>query len=167
MYELWQHRLGHPGKTVTEKFHTHTIGIPILRHNPFYVCGSYLRSKFHNRSIKRNIKTTPTIPTPVTRRNEQLPDSPCSPGHNVHMDYGFLRGSDWHKKDSDGKVVTSVDKYRSYLLVIDCYTRYIWIFPTKAKSPPITFITKLLTKFKTRHNIHRYNQSRWRTCKKF
>ena len=63
------------------------------------------------------------------------------------MDYGFVRGSDWHKKDNDGKLVTSVNKYRSYLLVIDRCTRYIWIFLTKAKSPPITFITQLLNKF--------------------
>ena len=60
-YELWHHRLGHPGKNITEKFHEHTIGIPILRNNPFHVCGSCLRSKFHNRSIK-NIAGTSLIP---------------------------------------------------------------------------------------------------------
>ena len=48
LYELWHHRLGHPGKIITEKFHTHTIGIPILHANSFYTCSSCLRSKFHN-----------------------------------------------------------------------------------------------------------------------
>ena len=150
-YELWHHRLGHPGKNITEKFHEHTIGIPILRNNPFHVCGSCLRSKFHNRSIKRNILTS-TVPKPVVKNDTQLPESACLAGQHVHMDYGFVRGSDWHKKDNDGKLVTSVDKYRSYLLVIDRCTRYIWIFLTKAKSPPISFITTLLNKF-TNPNI--------------
>ena len=63
------------------------------------------------------------------------------------MDYGFVRGSDWNKKDNDGKLVTSIDKYRSYLLVIDRYTRYIWICLTKQKSPPTNFVTNLLNKF--------------------
>ena len=147
LYELWHHRLGHPGKNITEKFYTHTIGVPILRANTFYTCNSCLRSKFHNRSIK-HIAGTSLIPQPTKGNNEtQLPDKPCAAGQHLHMDYGFVRGSDWHKKDNDGKLVTSVDKYRSYLLVIDRCTRYIWIYLTKSKSPPLDFLSKLLCKF--------------------
>ena len=43
------------------------------------------------------------------------------------MDFGFVRGSDWAKKDNDNKLVTSVDGYCSYLLVIDKASRFIWI----------------------------------------
>jgi hypothetical protein len=67
------------------------------------------------------------------------------------MDFGFVRGSDWKKKDSDGKTVTSIDGNRAYLLVIDRATRYIWIFVTKTKHPPITQVAGLLSKFEGLH----------------
>ena len=88
------------------------------------------------------------IPQPTKGPNEtQLPETLCSAGQHLHIDYGFVRGSDWHKEDNDSKLVTSVDKYRSYLLVIDRCTQFIWIYLTKSKSPPVDFITRLLSKF--------------------
>ena len=148
-FELWHHRLGHPGTNVTEKFHEHTIGVPPMKYPSFYVCGSCLRSKFHSRTMKRiNINTfqsssLPVHPSPPT----VIPDTSCIAGQHLHMDYGFVRGSDWNQKDNDGKLVTSVDRYRSYLLIIDRCTRYIWIYLTKTKTPPTEFITTLLNKF--------------------
>ena len=119
IYELWHHRLGYPGKKITDKLHHHTIGVPILRHNPFLVCSSCLHSKFHNRSIKRDVQIS-TVRRPTKHKNKPQPsDSQCLTGQHVHMDYGSVRGSDWQKKDNEGKLVTSIDKYRSYLLVID------------------------------------------------
>ena len=35
-YELWHHRLGHPGTKVTEMIHKHVEGVPKLRPNQFY-----------------------------------------------------------------------------------------------------------------------------------
>ena len=64
------------------------------------------------------------------------------------MDYGFVRGSDYHSRDNDGKLVTSIDKYRSYLLIIDKKSRYIWIFLTRNKDPPIQQVKSLLSIFK-------------------
>ena len=61
------------------------------------------------------------------------------------MDYGFVRGSDWSVKQNDGKLVTSIDKYRAYLLVIDEYSRYLWVFLTKDKSPPLSQVRGLLS----------------------
>ena len=145
-YELWHHCLGHPGKTITERFHDNTIGVPVLRSNSFHVCGSCLRSKFHSRSIKRQPTTIPTkqthtnIKTPIEKQQTFI-------GQHFHMDYGFVRGFDWNRKDNDGKLVTSVDKFRSYLIIIDRHTRYIWIYLTKTKSPPTTFVSTLLKKF--------------------
>lgn len=62
------------------------------------------------------------------------------------MDYGFVYGSDWSATDNDGKLVTSVDKCRLYLLVIDRTYWYIWIFLTKTKSPAIEQVSGLLKK---------------------
>ena len=63
------------------------------------------------------------------------------------MDYGFVRGSDWSKKDNDGKLVTSVDKFRAYLIIIDKKSRYIWIYLTKTKTPPLDQVQGLLSIF--------------------
>ena len=41
------------------------------------------------------------------------------------MDYGNVRGSDWSAKDNGGKLFTSADKYRAYLLVIGKTSRYL------------------------------------------
>ena len=68
-------------------------------------------------------------------------------GQHQHMDYGFMQGSDWSKKDNARKLVTNVDKYRSYLFVINKRSRYIWIFfLTKTKSPSLEQLDELLTK---------------------
>ena len=64
------------------------------------------------------------------------------------MDFGFVCSSDWSAKDNDGKLVMSVDKYQSYLLVIDRASRYIWIYLTITKHPPIEQVDGLLSKFK-------------------
>ena len=60
------------------------------------------------------------------------------------MNFRFVRGSDWSKTTNDGKLVTSVDNYRSYLLVIDRASRYIWIYLTKTKHPPVKQVANLL-----------------------
>jgi hypothetical protein len=35
------------------------------------------------------------------------------------------------------RVVTSIDGFNSYLLVVDKFSRYMWIFLCKSKEPPI------------------------------
>ena len=60
------------------------------------------------------------------------------------MDYGFIRGKNWKTKDADGKMVTSLDGYRSYLLIVDHATRYKWVFLTKRKTPPVEQVDRLL-----------------------
>jgi len=64
-----------------------------------------------------------------------------------YMDYGFMRastanfsqlhkGTDW--------VVRSYDGYSSYLLIIDEASRYVWVFLTASKDPPLDLITAFL-----------------------
>ena len=53
-YELWHHRLGHPGRSITEKFHYTVIGVPPLRPTKFHACGFCLHSKFHSKSLRRS-----------------------------------------------------------------------------------------------------------------
>ena len=82
----------------------------------------------------------------MNEAKEQIIDGQV--GQHLHMDFGFVRGSDWKKKDNDGKLVTSIDNYRSYLLIIDRASRYIWIFLTKTKHPPISQVQHFLQRFK-------------------
>ena len=80
-----------------------------------------------------------------------IPDT--LPGQHFHIDFGFVRGSEF-KQTKDGKTITSIDGYNSYLIVIDRATRYTWIFLQSSKQPPLTVIKLLLSKFKS-PNPHR------------
>ena len=146
-YELWHHRLGHPGKSITEKFPHSVIGVPPLRPPKFHACGSCLRSKFHNKSLKEKPTNVTGTNTTISSNNEEDLNT-ISIGQFLHMDYGFVRGSDYTARDNDGKLVTSIDKYRAYLLIIDRKSRYIWIFLTKTKEPPLLQVKSLLSIFK-------------------
>ena len=138
-HELWHHRLGHPGKTVTSIIHDHVEGVPKLRANQFYICASCMTGKFCKAHIGQPKHTLESVlkklPDDIKAKVQQeidipnqLPKDQYGVGQHLHMDFGFVRGSDWSKKDNDGKLVTSVDHYRSYLLIIDRASRYIWIF---------------------------------------
>ena len=146
-YELWHHRLGHPGKSITEKFPQSVIGVPPLRPTKFHACGSCLRSKFHNKSLKEKPANVSGTNTTISSDDGENVTT-MSIGQFLHMDYGFVRGSDYTARDNDGKLVTSIDKYRAYLLVIDRKSRYIWIFLTKTKEPPLLQVKSLLSIFK-------------------
>ena len=76
--------------------------------------------------------------------------TPSEPRQHLHVDFGFVRGSDWSKKDLDGKLVTSMNGYRSYRLVIDRVTRCIWILLTKTKSPLVPKLQTLLKQLGTK-----------------
>ncbi len=151
-YELWHHRLGHPGQKTMSIIHDHAIGVPKLRRNQFYSCAACLTGKFkksHIGEVKsyQHDHAEPDEPDPTNPQSfENTTDYKI--GQHLHMDFGFVRGSEYCKIDNDGKLVTSIDNYRSYLLVIDKASRYIWIFLTKTKNPPISQVEGLLSKFK-------------------
>jgi hypothetical protein len=62
----------------------------------------------------------------------------------IYMDFGFLRASqaDYSRTDkSKERVVTSFDRYSSYLLIVHEYTKYTWLYLCGSKEPtsPSTF----------------------------
>ena len=161
-HELWHHRLGHPGKTVTSIIHDYVDGVPKLRANQFYCCAACMSGKFNKSHIgdnKQGLKSiVKQLPKELqdkvkttTKNDTLLPKDQYSVGQHLHMDFGFVRGSDWSKKDNDGKLVTSVDYYRSYLLIIDRASRYIWIYLRRTKEPPINLAEGLLTLWKNKY----------------
>jgi dUTP pyrophosphatase len=138
-YQLWHHRLGHPGEKVMSLIHKQVKGVPKLHKHQFFNCAACLTKnlrKAHIGDRKQYIKTK------ETPKNEDI-----QPGQRLHMDFGFVRGSDWKRIDTDGKLVTSNDGYRSYLLIVDRKTRYSYIFLTKTKQPPLQEVRGILTKY--------------------
>jgi hypothetical protein len=69
---------------------------------------------------------------------------PCTPGQHFHVDFGFMKGSGYCKKDEEGRTITNIDGFRSYFLIIDRKTRYIWVFLTKSKKPPLNIFARYL-----------------------
>jgi hypothetical protein len=66
------------------------------------------------------------------------------------MDFGFLRASnfDYSRPDkSTDRVITSFDGYSSYLIVVDEFTKFIWVFLCKSKEPPMTLLHLFLDLF--------------------
>ena len=59
-------------------------------------------------------------------------------GDRFQMDFGFMKGK------TDNISVRSHDGYNSYLLIIDYFTRYLWVFLSKNKQPPIKVLHKFL-----------------------
>ncbi len=66
------------------------------------------------------------------------------------MDFGFMRASssDYSKPNkSIDRVADLWDGYSSYLLIVDEASRYIWVFLTKSKEPPLDIIDTFLDRF--------------------
>jgi len=64
------------------------------------------------------------------------------PGQMFHMVMGFVQGTKYGHKDEDGHLVTSLDGYNSYLVIVDCANRYTWVFLCKTKVPQVTTVTQ-------------------------
>ena len=75
-----------------------------------------------------------------------------SPFQRVQIDFGFVK---YKSSDGTGKLLRIRQGYGSYLLVIDEYTRYIWIFLTKTKEPPIDVVDQFMINYKLSEGIRR------------
>jgi hypothetical protein len=111
-YELFHQYFGHPGERVMQQLHQHVDGVPLLRGNSFYKCLSCIHAKMSSRN------TTSSTPHPLS--HSTIPPLPCllENGQQFHMDFGFMRGSTFAQKDTAGCLLTSIDGFRSYLLII-------------------------------------------------
>ena len=129
-YELWHQRLCHPGQKVMEKIHHAVEGVPELKskRHAFYHCDTCVHSKIQ----KRN-------------RNKSISTKTNSRGERFHMDFGFVRGEDHKEYNSKlRRFITSIDGFNSYLIIVDSFTRYTWIYLTSTKEPPIDLVSQFL-----------------------
>ena len=139
-YHIWHHRLGHPCNKIMMEAQKHCIGIPKLKLPQFFSCNTCNSSKFR----KTHIGPTKSVPP-----KSDTPQEYIEVGQHLHLDFGFVRGSDYSRKDDDGRLVTSVDGYRSYCLVIDRASRYITVILTKTKKPPIDELRHIFKQFRS------------------
>ena len=107
-------------------------GIPDLNplHHQFHKCEACMRGKVTSAPKHKQTNIT------TTQR-----------GQLFHMDFGFGRGSAYKEKNNKGKIVTSRDSYNSYLIIVDAYTRYTWIFLSATKQPHLQIVEEFLQKF--------------------
>ena len=172
-WELWHQRLAHPGNRVMEVQHKHADGVPPLKGNAFYRCPSCMPNKLCTKrpGKHRNIgatlhsKSQPNLPEKTkspSHVGEENPavvdeDDPVDdlhlpealPGQHFHIDFGFVRGSDFKVPTNNGKgpTLTSIDAKNSYCLIVDRATRYIWVYLGKTKEPPVEPVRMILQKF--------------------
>ena len=81
------------------------------------------------------------------------PTRATKPGQRFCMDYGFVRGKEILEDDKPPSpdnthepLMTSKDGYNCYLLIVDEFSRYRWVFLFASKSPPTDTITTFLNK---------------------
>ena len=134
-YELWHNRLGHPSQHVMENIHKYADGVPRLKHNDLWKCASCAQGKFRKKPIGQKQRSSHQPPSPKPPPQPPPPSVSLSPGQALHMDYAFVRGTGWKSKDETGTTITSLDGFRSYLLIVDKATRYRWIFLFRTKVP--------------------------------
>ena len=130
-YELWHQRLMHPGHQCMSAISSCAIGVPKLH-----------RHSLHNCRICKEMNVKKTSNKHVT------PNSNVQRfGDRFQMDFGFMKGK------HDNISLRSHDGYNSYLLIIDYYTRYLWIFLSKNKQPPLKVLHKFLRTYGQRQGI--------------
>ena len=138
-YELWHHRMGHPNPSTLQKMHKYARGIPKLKLPEFYNCQSCSLNK---------IKKDATLVTRATKQSPEIvPQEKFHVGQHLHMDFGFLRGSSFAAKNDKGRLITTIDGFRSYLIIVDRETRYKRVFLTTTKHPPLQEVESILSKF--------------------
>jgi hypothetical protein len=139
--DLWQARLGHCSDWQLKVLPMSADGLPSRFHpHPFASYDHYNQARVRKRAATRG-----KHPSRATDKRQRW-----------LMDFGFLRASttDFSRPDkSRDRVVTSFDGYNAYLVIVDEYTKYVWVYLCVSKDPPIALIELHLDQFGTR-GIH-------------
>ena len=128
--EVWLLRFGSPGVHQLDALPVNVTGIPsVFEYHPFRFIDFKEQARIRKQTAQRS----------AVRTNE------CK--KRFYMDFGFMRAlaADYSRshKGTD-RVVRSYDGYSSYLLIIDEASRYVWVFLTASKNPPLDIVTEFL-----------------------
>ena len=128
-YELWHQRLLHAGHTSMDTLYKCAHGVPQFKRHDFHSC-KICHEMNITKSSNKNANNAPVI---------------TAFGQRFQMDFGFMKG-----KLGNNTNIRSHDGYNSYLLIVDYHTRYLWVFLTKNKSPPLKVVTQFLSTYGTK-----------------
>ena len=133
--DLWQARLGHCSEWQLKVLPAAADGLPAeFTPHPF---ASY--DHYNHARIRKMPATKGKHPSRATTKQQRF-----------FMDFGFLRASNFdysRPEKSTDRVITSFDGYSSYLIVVDEYTKFIWVFLCKTKEPPMILLHLFLDLF--------------------
>jgi hypothetical protein len=126
-------RLGSPGEDQLDMLPGNVTGIPPgFHYHPFRFIDWKEEARIQKQAALRAAKWT----TECRRR--------------FYMDFGFMWASTTNftqpNKKSDW-VVLSYEGFSAYLLIVDEASRYVWVFLTKTKTPPLDIIDLFLSRF--------------------
>ena len=144
-YHLYHFRYGCAGERDLSSVHHHVDNQPKLYKHAFFKCETCCRTSGEYQMPDK--EDNPNVPADVIDWLYDVVDQKedtSLPGQHFGVDFGFMKGSGYCKKDEEGRTITSIDGFRSYLLIIDHKTRYTWIFLTKTKQPPVKIFDQFL-----------------------
>ena len=130
-YELWHQRLLHAGHKSMDYLHKCAHGVPPLRRHDFHSC-----KICHEMNITKTSDSQ--LSTPIV----------TAFGQKFQLDFGFMKAQHGDKTN-----IRSHEGYNSYVLIVDHFTRYIWVFLTKNKTPPINIVTQFLNTYGTKDGV--------------
>jgi hypothetical protein len=129
--EIWLLWLGSPGVRQLDVLPQNATGLPaVFEYHPFCFIDFKEQARIRKQATQRTAVRT-------TERRRRF-----------YMDFGFMRASttDYSRRDkSKDRVVLSYDGFSAYFLIVDEASRYVWIFLTNSKSPPLDIIEEFLT----------------------
>ena len=131
--ELWMLRLGSPGEEQLDLLPGNVTGIPPrFQYHPFRFIDWKEEARVQKQAAGKMLERTTDV------------------GRRFYADFGFMWASstDYSRPNKiNDRVVNSWDGYSSYLLIVDEASRYIWVFLTKSKEPPLDILDSFLTRF--------------------
>jgi hypothetical protein len=131
--EVWMLRLGSPGEQQLDLLPGNVTRIPHgFHYHPFWVIDWKEEARIQKQAAQRSAERT----TDCKRR--------------FYMDFGFMRASTSNFLKPNKKydrVVLSYDGFLSYLLIIDEVSRFVWVFLTNTKEPPLDIVDTFLSRF--------------------
>lgn len=127
---LWSSRLAFPSDAQMDVITDHAEGLP---------------SKFAPHPFAAiDVKLQATVSKqPAGKKPSRVSEA----GQRFYMDFAFMRASadDYGRRSKEkDRVIRSFDGYTSHLVIVDEVSRYVWVFLTKSKEPPVDLIRAFL-----------------------
>jgi hypothetical protein len=145
-YSLAHLRYGCAGQRCLSVVHHDVDNQPKLQMHSFFKCLACMMATGDSRDT-----TNTDHSAPVAAFDDWFNDmldanqlENCVPGQHFQVNFGFMKGSGYCKKDEEGRTITTIDGFHSYFLIIDRKTRYTWVFLTNTKKPPLSIFSQFL-----------------------